>query len=70
MVDRSSRMKEYIPRSVFIERTLEALETHFSVKANLDAVQATNAEGFVHSPKLLTKQELEDARESMPENIA
>ncbi|KDP36050.1 hypothetical protein JCGZ_10016 [Jatropha curcas] len=65
------RMKEYLPRSVFIERTLKALETHFSVKPkNSDAVRVTNTEGFVHSTRLLMKQELEDARESMPESIA
>ncbi|XP_031254050.1 uncharacterized protein LOC116112023 [Pistacia vera] len=64
------RMKDYMPRSVFIENTIEAIETYFSVQpANLEAIDTSSEANFVHSTRLLTKQELEEACESQPENI-
>ena len=56
------RMKEYMPRSVFIDRTIEAVETHFSVRpVQLEAMETDLNPRFAHSTKLLTKQELEAA---------
>ncbi|KAJ0042854.1 hypothetical protein Pint_19202 [Pistacia integerrima] len=64
------RMKDYMPRSVFIENTIEAIETYFSVQpANLEAIDTSSEANFVHSTRLLTKQELEEACESQLENI-
>ncbi|KAJ0100016.1 hypothetical protein Patl1_21892 [Pistacia atlantica] len=64
------RMKDYMPRSVFIENTIESIETYFSVQpANLEAIDTSSEANFVHSTRLLTKQELEEACESQLENI-
>ncbi|OAY60182.1 putative lipoate-protein ligase A [Manihot esculenta] len=63
------RMKEYMPRSIFIERTLKALESHFSVKpVNLDAVDGLHSIRYVSSTRLLLRRELEDARASLLES--
>ncbi|XP_025015335.1 putative lipoate-protein ligase A isoform X2 [Ricinus communis] len=65
------RMKEYFSRTVFIERTLKALQTHFSVEPiNLEGLGASHETGFVPSTKLLTKQELEDAWVLQPKIMA
>ncbi|KAF2313610.1 hypothetical protein P3X46_029746 [Hevea brasiliensis] len=65
------RMKEYMPRSVFIERILKALESHFSVKPiNLEAVDGSHMAGYVHFTRLLSKQELEAAMTSVLESRA
>ncbi|KAF8378694.1 hypothetical protein HHK36_030043 [Tetracentron sinense] len=53
-------MKDYLPRSAFIERTVKAVETHFSVRSmQLEAIGTFPDATFSHSTKLLTKQELE-----------
>ncbi|XP_050226750.1 uncharacterized protein LOC126676565 [Mercurialis annua] len=59
------RMKEYLSRSEFIERTVKALETHFLIEPiTLEGFNASNESAFIPSTRLLTKQELEDACES------
>ncbi|XP_038698515.1 uncharacterized protein LOC119996076 isoform X2 [Tripterygium wilfordii] len=56
------RMKDYMSRSDFIEKTVEAVEAHFSLKqVSLETIAAPDASGFVHSTQLLTKHELEEA---------
>ncbi|TQD79194.1 hypothetical protein C1H46_035232 [Malus baccata] len=56
------RMKDYIPRSVFLEKTVEAIGTQFSVRPELsDTIEATSNTKFVPSTRLLTRQELEEA---------
>lgn len=63
------RMKEYLPRTLFIEKTLEALETHFSMQA-IEKIGIPNGAAFVPSTSLLTKQELEDALASSLQRVA
>ncbi|KAF3952490.1 hypothetical protein CMV_021958 [Castanea mollissima] len=54
------RMKDYLSRSVFIDRTIEAAKTHFSVRStDLEAIETTANTKFCPSTKLLTMQELE-----------
>ncbi|XP_034711845.1 uncharacterized protein LOC117934279 isoform X2 [Vitis riparia] len=56
------RMKDYMPRSVFVDRTIKAVETHFSVRpVELEAMETNLNSKFPHSTKLLTEQELEAA---------
>lgn len=56
------RMKEYMPRTNFISRTVDALEGEFSVKTiDLEAVESSPDTKFVHSSKVLTERELEEA---------
>ncbi|XP_065856241.1 uncharacterized protein [Euphorbia lathyris] len=58
-------MKEILSRSVFIEKTQKALETQFLVEPkNLKGLGALHEEGFAHSTRLLTEQELESASAS------
>ncbi|WCJ29159.1 Biotin/lipoate A/B protein ligase family [Euphorbia peplus] len=59
-------MKQLISRSEFIEKTHKALETQFVVepKSSME-FGALCEEGFAHSTRLLTEQELENARASM-----
>lgn len=65
------RMKEYLPRSLFVEKTTKALETHFSLQPlNSETIGAVHEGGFVHTSSLLTKQELKDALASSLESIA
>ncbi|ONI08698.1 hypothetical protein PRUPE_5G195000 [Prunus persica] len=55
-------LKDYIPRSVFLDKTVDALRTQFSVRSEqLDAFEATSNTKFVPSTRLLTRQELEEA---------
>ncbi|XP_008239929.1 PREDICTED: lipoate-protein ligase LplJ [Prunus mume] len=55
-------LKDYIPRSVFLDKTVDALGTQFSVRSEqLDAFEATSNINFVPSTRLLTRQELEEA---------
>lgn len=56
------RMKDYMPRSVFIDRTVKAIESHFLAKpVDLDVDTAVHDAEFVHSTRLLTNNELEEA---------
>ncbi|MCL7043722.1 hypothetical protein MKW94_012819 [Papaver nudicaule] len=56
------RMKEYMPRSAFIEKTLSSVGSRFLVEpTNLEAITAHSDTAFTHSTSLLTKQELEEA---------
>lgn len=51
-----------MPRSVFVDRTIKAVETHFSVRpVELEAMETNLNSKFPHSTKLLTEQELEAA---------
>ncbi|KAM7516770.1 hypothetical protein LguiA_006353 [Lonicera macranthoides] len=55
-------MKDYMARPVFISKTVKAIETHFSVKpVKLDIEAVTFDTPFVHSTKLMSKQELVEA---------
>lgn len=64
------RMKDYMPRSIFIEKTVEKIETYFSVQpVNLEAICTSSEANFVRSTRLLTKQELEEACESQTQKI-
>lgn len=64
------RMNEYLPRTDFIEKTTEAIETYFSVKnVNLEATEEPCGAEFVPSTRLLSKQELEEALGPQPEII-
>ncbi|KAH0975721.1 hypothetical protein GBA52_017620 [Prunus armeniaca] len=55
-------LKDYIPRSVFLDKTVDALGTQFSVRSEqLDAFEATSNTKFVPSTRLLTRKELEEA---------
>ncbi|KAA8521152.1 hypothetical protein F0562_011843 [Nyssa sinensis] len=59
------RMKDYMPRTVFIAKTVKAIENYFTVEPlNLDIDAAPRDTEFLHSTSLLTKQELEVARAS------
>ena len=65
------RMKEYLSRSLFVEKTIEALETHFSLQPmNSETIGVVREGGFVHTTSLLTKQELKDALASSLESSA
>ncbi|XP_030473521.1 uncharacterized protein LOC115691089 [Syzygium oleosum] len=56
------RMRDYISRSDFIDRTIRALGTHFSVEPEeLEAIQSVPSTKFSPSSRLLTTQELESA---------
>ncbi|KAL1360839.1 hypothetical protein HN51_006223 [Arachis hypogaea] len=55
-------MKEYLPRSEFVERTIKAIGAQFSVKSiNLESTEIPSSSEFVHTTRLLTEQELLDA---------
>lgn len=56
------RLKDYLPRSTFIDRTVSALQTHFLVESvDSEAVRDPSAVKFVPSTRQLTRQELEEA---------
>ncbi|XP_061350655.1 uncharacterized protein LOC133295811 isoform X1 [Gastrolobium bilobum] len=56
------RMKEYLPRSEFIERTIKAVGAQFSVKSiSLESIDITSVSEYVHTTKLLTEQEIQEA---------
>ncbi|GFY84902.1 biotin/lipoate A/B protein ligase family [Actinidia rufa] len=56
------RMKDYMTRSVFIDKTLKAMENHFSVRpVEVDVDASVHDAGFVHSTRVLMKHELEEA---------
>lgn len=55
-------MKEYMPRTNFITRTIDALEGEFSIETtDLEAVEPASNTKFVHSSKILTERELQEA---------
>ncbi|PON56795.1 Biotinyl protein ligase (BPL) and lipoyl protein ligase (LPL), catalytic domain containing protein [Trema orientale] len=54
------RMKEYMPRAVFIDKTVEVLETDFSVRSiEPNGLASLLNTEFCPSTRLLTRQELE-----------
>ena len=56
------RVKEYLPRSEFIERTIEAIGAQFSVKSvSLESIDVPSASEYVHTTRHLTEQEIQDA---------
>ncbi|KAM6584606.1 hypothetical protein CsatB_011608 [Cannabis sativa] len=56
------RMKDYMPRSLFIDKTVEALETDFTVRSiEPNGLQALLNTNFCPSTRLLTKKELDVA---------
>ncbi|KAK3036613.1 hypothetical protein RJ639_030182 [Escallonia herrerae] len=55
-------MKDYLPRSAFINKTVEAIENHFLTKpVNVDIDAVTSCTDYMHTTKLLSEQELEEA---------
>ncbi|XP_019057286.1 PREDICTED: uncharacterized protein LOC104825807 [Tarenaya hassleriana] len=67
------RMKDYMQRSVFIEKTMKAVETHFTLKqVNLEEMGSHAKGEYLETTRLLTMEELEQAREgaSQIESIA
>ncbi|XP_024019577.1 uncharacterized protein LOC21389922 isoform X2 [Morus notabilis] len=65
------RMKDYMPRSVFIDKTVEALGTEFSVRSvKSDGLASFLNTKFSPSTRLLTRQELEAAAFASPVEIA
>lgn len=56
------RMKDYMTRSVFIAKTVKAIGNRFTVEpVELDLDVAVDDARYVHSTRLLVKQELEEA---------
>lgn len=56
------RMKEHMPRSEFIERTIKAVGAEFSVSpVSLESVNSDSVSEYVHTTKLLTEQEIREA---------
>lgn len=56
------RMKEYMPRSEFIERTIKAVGDEFSVSpVSLESLNSDSVSEYVHTTKLLTEQEIREA---------
>ncbi|XP_021745721.1 putative lipoate-protein ligase A [Chenopodium quinoa] len=54
------RMKDVLPRSEFIHRTIKAAETHFSLTSiPLDQIESLDSTKFNPSSKILTTEELE-----------
>nr|GMC54505.1 putative lipoate-protein ligase A isoform X1 [Ipomoea batatas]GMC55311.1 putative lipoate-protein ligase A isoform X1 [Ipomoea batatas] len=64
------RMKDYLSRSQFINRTIDAVNCHFSVRSmELEEAELLCDMKFSPSSRLLEMQELEEAvLESQPEN--
>lgn len=56
------RMKEYVPRSEFIEKTIKAIGGQFSVKSiSLESIDVPSVSEYVHTTRLLTEQEIQEA---------
>ncbi|XP_022884504.1 uncharacterized protein LOC111401140 isoform X1 [Olea europaea var. sylvestris] len=56
------RMKDYIPRLYFIDRTIDAVGSHFVVRSmELKAIKHPSGTEFQPSSRFLSKQELEEA---------
>nr|XP_048323193.1 uncharacterized protein LOC107419235 [Ziziphus jujuba var. spinosa] len=56
------RMKDYMPREAFMEKTVEALKSDFSLRTiELDALDSFSDTKFFPSTKLLLRHELERA---------
>lgn len=58
------RMKEFLRRSEFIQRTVEAISSQFSletVSVNFEDMGVPSAVDFSHSTRLLTEQEIKEA---------
>ncbi|XP_022844444.1 uncharacterized protein LOC111367682 [Olea europaea var. sylvestris] len=56
------RMKDYISRPNFIDRTIDAVGSHFLVRSmELEAIKYTSGAKFKPSSRVLRKQELEEA---------
>lgn len=60
-------MKDYLSRSIFINRTIEAAKTQFSIRSTeSESIETTANTKFCPSTRLLTKQELEAAAFASP----
>lgn len=56
------RMKEHMPRSEFIERTIKAIGTQFSVMpVSKESIDVPSDSEYVHSTRLLTEKEILEA---------
>ncbi|KAB1216722.1 hypothetical protein CJ030_MR4G003853 [Morella rubra] len=61
------RMKDFMPRSIFVDRSVEATKTHFLLRSTeSENIEAHSGTKFCHSTRLLTKQELEAAAFAAP----
>jgi hypothetical protein len=55
-------MKDYMPRSIFIDKTVDATKTEFSLRlTESEATETPSNAKFCHSTRLLTMHELEEA---------
>ncbi|XP_019241109.1 PREDICTED: uncharacterized protein LOC109221102 [Nicotiana attenuata] len=64
------RMKDYISRQEFINRTISSLDNHFSVTSlELKSYDCPDDTKFMPSSRLLGKQELEESFESESGNV-
>ncbi|KAL2329954.1 hypothetical protein Fmac_017535 [Flemingia macrophylla] len=55
------RMKEYLSRSEFIERTIKAIGGQFSVKSTgLESIDVPSVSEYVHTTRLLTEKEIQE----------
>lgn len=61
-------MKDYISRQEFIDRTISALGSQFSV-TELESSDCPDDTKFVPSTRLLGKQELKECFESESDNV-
>lgn len=56
------RMKDFVERLKFIDRTIDALDSHFLVKSmELEEIESSSNVEFKPSSRLLGTQELEEA---------
>lgn len=54
------RMKDYLPRTIFIDETIKAVGSHFSVRpVQLDTIETPANVKFEPSTRLLINEELE-----------
>lgn len=56
------RMKDYIERSDFVEKTVKAVRNQFTLKqVNLEDIDSYAKGGYLKTTRLLTMEELEEA---------
>lgn len=64
------RVKDFLPRSAFIEGIIEAAGTHFSLRfVPWDAIESSASANFTPSSRMLTRQELKAAIDAEPESL-
>lgn len=64
------RMKDFLPRSAFIDGTIKAAATHFSLRSiPLDEIDYVATSNFSPSSRILTRQELQAAVDAESEQL-